>query len=422
MVRAAVSGVFLISILTTSFSNLGHLPATLLRPNGVMQLLSWRFYDLLLTPRGMSWLKWVMFISLSLSTIGYLTTLTTKSSALLVLFYEGLLRSLGHFNHDEMLGVYCLIVLAFSPCGDRFSVDALARRSASRGELAYGYPILLMQLLVAWTYFSSAFIKLRVAGLGYLGKDNLPALAILHSLDNLHDTHFRLAFSLPAVRDYLPIVVGLVVLWELLFPLAVFWKRVRWWFLVPGIVFHFSTLFLMNIFFPIQLGMYAVFVSWPRVAVWLGDNRFLRGAASWWRKFRSVPEEFPDVRVTGLSTEGLLLWDGDCGFCAAMVTRMKRWARRPFAETPYQSVKAQLPESISRWSNRQAHWIDPEGRVTGGSAAFVELLEKCGRSPWATLLSSAPFRPFLWLGYRLVASNRGLLGKVLASRRPKALR
>jgi len=29
-----------------------------------------------------------------------------------------------------------------------------------------------------------------------------------------------------------------------------------------GIIFHFSTLFLMNIFFPHQLAMYLVFVNW----------------------------------------------------------------------------------------------------------------------------------------------------------------
>jgi predicted DCC family thiol-disulfide oxidoreductase YuxK len=411
MVRAAVSAFFLFSVLTTSFSNLGQLPATLLRPLGVMQLVSWRFYDLLLTPRGMSWFKWAVVISLSLSTIGYLTIWTTKSSALLVLFYEGLLRSLGHFNHDEMLGVYCLVILAFSPCGDGFSVDALARRRANKGEVAYGYPILLMQLLVAWSYFSSALIKFRVSGFGYFSKDNLPALAILHSLDNLHDTHFRFAFSLPAIRDYLPIVVVLVVLWELFFPLGVFWKRLRWWFLGIGILFHLSTLFLMNIFFPFHLAMYSVFVNWPEVAAWFSNRRFLRRPVSWWRRFRSVPEEFPDLRINGLSNEGLLLWDGDCGFCSAMVMKMKRFGRRPFAESPYQSIKAQLPESILHWSNRQAHWIDSEGRVTGGSCAFIGLLDQSGRPFWAALLSSAPFRPLLWIGYRFVAANRGWLAR-----------
>jgi hypothetical protein len=121
-----------------------------------------------------------------------------------------------------------------------------------------------MQLLVAWTYFSSALIKLRVAGLKYLSTDNLPALAIFHSLDNLHDTHFKLAFWLPQVKAYLPFAVGLVLIWELLFPLAVFWRRWRWWILGFGIVFHLATLFFMNIFFPHQLAMYLIFVDWDR--------------------------------------------------------------------------------------------------------------------------------------------------------------
>ena len=410
MVRAAVSGVFLIGTLSTSFSDLGHLPATLLRPNGFMQLFSWKFYDYLLTPSGMSAFKWTMVISLTFSTIGYLTPLSTKTSALLVLFYEGLLRSFGHFNHDEMLGVYCLIVLAFSPCGDAFSVDSLAG-SRKKGEVAYGFPILLMRILLAWTYFSSALIKLRVAGLGYFSKDNLPALAILHSLDNLHDTQFRVAFSLPAIRDYLPAVVIVVVLWELLFPLAVFWKRVRWWILGAGIVFHLSTLFVMNIFFPYQLAMYVVFVDWDKVANALANTRLLRGISSWWRDFRAPPEELPGVRVEQLSEREMLLWDGDCGFCAAMVRKMKGVTPRAFAEKPYQSVKEQLPDEVVRWSTRQAHWVDSDGRVSGGSAAVVDLFESSGR-PWlAALLDSALFRPLLWLGYRLVATHRGTLAR-----------
>ena len=166
-----------------------------------------------------------------------------------------------------MLGVYCLAVLAFTPCGDDFSFDHWLRRTQKRlPPWAYAYPILLMQLLMAWTYFSSAFIKIRVAGLKYLSVDNLPALAIFHSLDNLHDTQFKLAFWLPQLRSYLPYAVGLVLVWELLFPLAVFWRRARWWILGLGIVFHISTLFVMNIFFPHQLVLYLIFVDWDSVA------------------------------------------------------------------------------------------------------------------------------------------------------------
>ena len=267
VVRAVVHGTFLISVLFTSFSALGSLPVTILRPTGAMKLLPWSFYDQLQTPSGMLILKSALVLSLLLGALGLLTVVTTKTSFLLVLFYQGLLRSFGHFNHDEMIAVYFLAVLAFTPCGDTFSLDSrIAKTRKARPLFAYAYPILLMQLLLAWTYFSSALIKLRVAGLKYLSMDNLPSLAIFHSLDNLHDTGFRLAFWLPQVKAYLPFAVGFVLIWELLFPLAIFWRRVRWWILGVGVAFHLATLFLMNIFFPHHLMMYLVFINWDRFA------------------------------------------------------------------------------------------------------------------------------------------------------------
>ena len=263
--RAVVHATFLGSVLIASFSALGRLPITILRPTGAMRLLPWSFYEHLLTPTGMTILKVSMVVSLTAGAIGFLTPVSTKTSFLLVLFYQGLLRSFGHFNHDEMLGVYCLVVLAFTPCGDEFSVDQWFRkRRKDRPAFAYAYPILLMQLLMAWVYFSSALVKLRVAGRSYLTQENLPALAIYHSLDNLHDTSFRLAFWLPQIKEYLPIVVGLVLAWEFFFPLAVFFPRLRWPILGGGVIFHISTLFVMNIFFPHQLVLYLLFINWDR--------------------------------------------------------------------------------------------------------------------------------------------------------------
>ncbi|HEX6284023.1 MAG TPA: hypothetical protein VFZ71_04085, partial [Pyrinomonadaceae bacterium] len=52
--RVVVHGVFLVSVLLTSFSALGRLPVTILRPTGVMKLLPWSFYDQLLTPAGIT--------------------------------------------------------------------------------------------------------------------------------------------------------------------------------------------------------------------------------------------------------------------------------------------------------------------------------------------------------------------------------
>lgn len=286
--RAGVCGFVLCEITLTDFADLGRLPATLLHPAGAMQIFSWRFYDALLSPAGMLALKCLMVVSLLAATVGYLTGLSTKSSALLFLFYEGLLRSFGHFNHDEMPTAYILFVLALSPCADAFSVDSWPdARDERRGGFIYGYPILLARALLAWSYFSSALVKLRVKGLGYFSPDNLPTLAIIHSLDNLHDTHFRLAFWLPRVRALTPAFVALVILWELSFPLAIWSRAARRLILASGIVFHLGTLLFMNIFFPYHVAMYLVFVDWPAFAEWLERLKPFGRVARAWREFSS---------------------------------------------------------------------------------------------------------------------------------------
>ena len=267
VVRAGAFGFVLCDLLLKSFSDLGRLPVTVLRPTGVMRLLPWGFYERLLTPAAMSAFKWLLVLALLAATAGAFTSVSTKAAAVLFLFFQGLLRSFSHFNHDEMPAAYILLVLAFTPCGDAFSLDALrgVRRALPGRSWVYGYPILLARLLLAWSYFTAALIKLRVAGLGYLSADNLPTLAVSHSLDNLHDTQFRAGLWLPAYREYTPPFVALVVLWELLFPLAVWFPRARAVILTAGVLFHLGTLVFMNIFFPYHLAMYLVFVDWPRV-------------------------------------------------------------------------------------------------------------------------------------------------------------
>ena len=266
--RAGLCGFVLCDVLLTSFYDLGRIPLTVLRPTGLMRLVPWWLYERLLTPGALTAFKWLLAASLLAAAAGLCTRVSTKASALLFLFYQGLLRSYGHFNHDEMPLVYALFVLAFTPCGDGFLLDSRRTRSGPRpaDHLLYGYPILLMRLLLAWSYFTSALIKLRVAGLGYLSPDTLPSLAVLHSLDNLHDTQFRAAFWLPQFREYTPFLVGLALLWELVFPLAVWSRRARGLILSAGVLFHLGTLFLLNLFFPYHLALYLVFVDWPAAA------------------------------------------------------------------------------------------------------------------------------------------------------------
>ena len=272
-IRAANCSFVLLEVLLTDFVDLGRLPTTVMRPTGAMQVLPWTFYDALVTPRGMLVLKFLLVLSLAASATGYFTSVSTKLAALLFLFYEGLIRSFGHFNHDEMPVAYILICLAFVSCGDAFSLDETWRRVRRHtGDLVYGYPILLMRCLLAWSYFSSGLIKLRVSGIGYFNADNLPNLAIMHSLDNLHSTHFQFAFWLPNLHWLATLAVSLVILWELTFPLGIISRMARRIILPLGLLFHFLTILFMNLSFPYHVAAYAVFINWPvlaqRVTTW----------------------------------------------------------------------------------------------------------------------------------------------------------
>jgi len=130
-----------------------------------------------------------------------------------------------------------------------------------------------------------------------------------------------------------------------------------------------------------------------------------------WRCFSEVPESFPGLVVAGF-LRNQLLWDGDCGFCAAMVTRLAAFARTPFRATPYQEVRAELPIEVLKWSTRQMHWLSPAGGVFGGSLALSAVLTASGHRFLGGLLQSRFLRPVSWLGYRLVAANRSSVGEL----------
>ncbi len=131
-----------------------------------------------------------------------------------------------------------------------------------------------------------------------------------------------------------------------------------------------------------------------------------------WHHFREVPEAFPGL-VLPASLRNQLVWDGECGFCAAMVTRLRHFARAPFQARPYQEVQGELPAEVLRWSTRQMHWVCADGRVLGGSLALGRVLAASGHPMLAAWLTCPVMRPFTWLGYRLVADHRSSFGRVV---------
>lgn len=114
-------------------------------------------------------------------------------------------------------------------------------------------------------------------------------------------------------------------------------------------------------------------------------------------------------------TYPLVLWDGDCGFCARSV----EWARRRDTEgrlcfVPYQRVPSPpMTPELARACAQAVHVITPDRRVLRAGRASLYVLERAGWTWRARILGVPPLVWLVELGYRLVAANRDLAGRLL---------
>ncbi|HVX46673.1 MAG TPA: DUF393 domain-containing protein [Mycobacteriales bacterium] len=103
-----------------------------------------------------------------------------------------------------------------------------------------------------------------------------------------------------------------------------------------------------------------------------------------------------------------LIYDGDCGFCTTSARLIERWLPTGAQIQPWQ--RAPLAElGITEQEARDAvQWVDAQGRVSTGHAAFARLLIDSG-FPWSLPGRLLLVPPLSWVAprvYRLVSDNR----------------
>ncbi|QOY91181.1 thiol-disulfide oxidoreductase DCC family protein [Paludibaculum fermentans] len=130
----------------------------------------------------------------------------------------------------------------------------------------------------------------------------------------------------------------------------------------------------------------------------------------------NVPETFPDCRVS--TVRNVLLWDGECGFCASSVEWLHRHSQRPVAAQPVQSLLSELPETVRATARQQVLWIGAGGEILGGSRAVTAVLRASGHPAEAAILQA--FQPLTRWAYRLIARHRARLGAAACNLPPGA--
>ena len=257
--RIAVFGIWFALILTSDISRYADLPPGLSDPKGVSAILG---LPILLEYSGLlTALRLAGLLGCALCLLGVPPyRLIAPVTAVLVFYHDAAMKSLGSYvNHAQIVPLLLVILLAFFPAGDAYSISR-SRGAEDRSPWLYRTPLISAAVLLAVTY---AFIGARRLFLGavdvYLD-GSLTRWVVARTLEyGAHDVSVGLSLLENGFLTSL-LIVGMVVttIFEILSPVALRTQTFRWAWLAVITSFHVSTLFTMDIFFWENLILIAV--------------------------------------------------------------------------------------------------------------------------------------------------------------------
>ncbi len=315
--------------------------------------------------------------------------------------------SYGTVHHTSSLLVIALWALAVGPTGRTWSLDDLQRRvgdAMARGRFvaqdpshAVGalarWPLLLIQWILALSYFSAGMSKLVYGGVEWFHSSTLTHYLVQDAIRQgapygLFLTGFPTLLSVIAVGT---------VLFELAFPLAVIIPRTAWVFLGMGLGMHVG----------IELTMGAPFLTWSLLYVAFLPS--LRGSV---RSAGLATKLDRFVRPQRKPRRWTVVYDGYCSLCIRSMTvldYLDTHARiEPMdLERDWNLVRERAP-SLTRAEARHAmHVLTPDGRQVKGFHAARELTRALPAlwplAPITHLPGSGTVGPWI---YRSVAGRR----------------
>ena len=174
------------------------------------------------TPGVFTALYWVTMLAGVSALVGFFTRASLFAFALGTWIFVAHLFSYGDRHHTEALFCIFLMLLALAPSGERLSVDAVLRRRRGiapqeRSELAL-WPLKVVHVLVALTYFSAGMSKLLFSGFRWMNGYTLQSHAFGDALQRGHPLGVWLAqqHTLAVVLSYFTIMLE-IFFWVSLF-------------------------------------------------------------------------------------------------------------------------------------------------------------------------------------------------------------
>jgi len=229
---------------------------------------------------GLRAFQWLTELLLFLGVVGWRTRLVIPLGALCACVFWGILRDYTFFWHQNLVPVYVMAVLAWTPCGDGWSVDRLwkvyrgrAVPDADRRSPVYGWSRYACWVVIALPYVAAGLSKLRGGGgLLWWNATNMRSMLYEETL-KMREFDWTLSLHLSAAPDLFFNLLGLfAVLGELFFGMVLFFPMARWIFPVIMIMTHIGILGLQKILFLDLILLQVVFFDFRRIREAIGEK------------------------------------------------------------------------------------------------------------------------------------------------------
>lgn len=219
----------------------------------------WAFRDAPLPPSIPLLLLFLVITSGIVATLGLGYRVTAPCFALAALLLTSYRSSWGQLLHFENLFTLHLLVLAFSPAADVWSLDARRRAPVRRERGVYGFPLALSALIMIITYVLAGIAKVRYGGVGWLTGDTLQNHIAYSAarLELLGGSASPLAAPMIERAGLLSWFAALTIGIELAAPLALLGSRASCWWVAAAWSLHVGVMASMYIVFPYPLFLVA---------------------------------------------------------------------------------------------------------------------------------------------------------------------
>ncbi|MEE2710383.1 MAG: hypothetical protein VYA69_12395 [Gemmatimonadota bacterium] len=222
-------------------------------------------------------LSWLLYASIFLSCIGLLTRCATITALLTSLYMMGLpFNFFGKTDHGEALMVIIIGVLAFSHCGDAWSLDRLLRSVRGRdfdcsqremnGE--YTWPIQRGRVTFTLVFFAAGYSKLKASGLQWIFSDTISNNFILHFYVGPMPVDWGLYIA--QVGWLCQLIAAWTIIVETGAPLALVHRHLALFFVPSILLMQIGIAFLMGMFFWGVFICYIIWFPWDRISESVG--------------------------------------------------------------------------------------------------------------------------------------------------------